>query len=282
MKNFLKAFSALTMVIFIITASIIPSFAAGDLTLNGVKSVKKDDVVTYTLKLADCDVPIVGFQMYIKYDKEYLEMVENSLAFPELSGSVIHNGSNQENSDDGIIFNYVNVQTPDDFSAEKVFATVDFKVLKGGETDITFFVGDLYGEDMTYMKSYTFTYDLSVNNKLVIEGEAPVLITDQEFLNENQGQFVNYVDGKGEANGSGENATRETIMGVTTAPPTNVQKGTESGNSFDLTTIIVLIAVVLIVLVIVVLVIVRNAMNRSKKQEENASLKAETTEKTEE
>jgi len=263
MKRFMKIFSALTMIILILALSVVPSFATGELLVNGT-SAQKGDTVNYSLTLGDCEEPVVGFHMYIRYDKNYLKMVENSLNFGEISSKVIHNGSNQENSDDGLIFVYSDPADPADFSTAKILASMDFEVLKEGETEVTFFVTDLFGMDMTYMKSYTFTYDLSVNKELVIEKQPPVLVTDQAFLNENQGMFVNYADGKGEKNGDGNQ--RETVMGVTTAPATEVLKGTEESKSLDLTTIIILVAVVLIVLIIVVLVIVRNALNRSKKE----------------
>lgn len=282
MKRFIKIFSALTMVILILAVSVIPSFAAADLTVNG-ETAKKGDVITYDLMLGDCSDRIAGFHIFINYDDEYLKVVDDSLNFYELNSQVIAN----PNSEDGIIFVYSHVDPDEenmaDFSVQKMLATVEFEVLKGGETNIEFFVTDLFGIDMTYMKSYTFTYNLSVNDQPVIEGEPPLLVTDQEFLNENQGQFINYVDGKGEENGNADdNAIRETVMGVTTAPATDVLKGTEASSSMDLTTVIVMIAVVLIVLIIIVLVIVRNALNRSKKEEADASAATETTEKNEE
>ena len=63
-----------------------------------------------------------------------------------------------------------------DFSKKAGLISLDFTVIKDGAADIRFFVQDLYGEDMTYIKSYTFTYDLLINGKSSISGSRPVLL----------------------------------------------------------------------------------------------------------
>lgn len=276
MKMFLKKISLVLFAVIIITMSVMPAFAADTLKLNGVE-VKKGDVVSYDLKLGDCEEGVVGFQMYIRFDKECLDIVNNSLEFAD--SRIVEN----YNSDYGIIFNFTDYSNPMDFSAEKVLASVDFKVLKGGESDITFFVSELYGKDMTYLKSYTFTYDLAVNEEVKIQGEAPVINQEKEFINDVQGEFVNYVDGKGEKNG-GSSAERETVVGSTEAPETfevgqEVTKDTEKSGSFDMSTVLVVAVVVLLVLVIIVLVILKKALSR--KPEIPDSTEVENTDKKE-
>lgn len=264
MKNFLKTLTALSMIVFIMAISVITGFAETNLTVNGIEGVKKGDKVSYSLYLGDCEEGIAGFHMYIYYDQEYLEVVEDTLNFNELDGQVVYN----EKSEDGIIFNFSNVSDLGDFSTEKLFATVDFEVLKGGETEISFFVTELYGMDMTYLKSYTFTYDLAVNGQQEINHSAPIITTEQEFIDKNQGQFINYADGKGQANG-GEDGQRETILGSTAAPTKlSVQDVTKGEDGSDSTTPIVIAVVTLLVLAIVAIIIVRNALMRGKKENE--------------
>ena len=262
MKKFLKTLTSLCMVAFIIAVSAVSGFAESSLTLNGIDGVQKGDKVSYSLYLGDCKDEVVGFHMYIYYDKEYLSVDEDSLSFNDLDGQVVYNAK----SDDGIIFNYSNVSTPADFSAEKLFASVDFKVLKGGKTDISFFISELYGMDMTYLKEYSFTYDLAVNGKEKINHQPPVVTNHKEFIDKNQGAFINYVDGKGEKNGKKtQNGQRETILG-STAKPTQLQvQDVTKDESKDLTKIIVPVVVALLVLAIVGVIILRKALSGNKK-----------------
>ena len=269
MKKSIKNLSVFVLTAILLVVSVMPAFAAKDLTVNGVKNIKKGDIVSYDLMLGDCEEEVVGLQMYIKYDKEYLDVVTNSLEFPEIPSMV-----SNANSDYGIIFNFTNYSSPVDFSTEKVFASVDFKVLKGGKTDITFFVSELYGKDITYLKSYTFTYDLAVNDEVKIDGEPPLITEDEEFINNNQGQFINFVDGKGEKNGKAE-VKRDAVVGVTQAPSTfEVGKEIdeieeENGFEIDPVTLVIVIVSILLVLAIVFVVILRNAMNKKTEKKED-------------
>lgn len=271
MKIFMKKLSVVLFAVIILTLSVVPAFAADNLTLNGVKGIKKGDIVSYDLMLGDCEEDVVGLQMVITFDRDHLDIVNNSLEFPELPTAV-----SNDMSDHGIIFTYTDVVNPADFSTEKVLASVDFKVLKGGKSDITFFVTELYGQDMTYLKSYTFTYDLAVNDEIKIDGEPPVINNDKDFIDYNQGAFVNYVNGKGEKNG-GEADKHESIVGETQAPETfqvgqEVTKDTQNSGSFDLTTIIVIIGAVLLVLIIVMLVILKKVFDRKPEETEKVDV----------
>ena len=58
----------------------------------------------------------------------------------------------------------------------------------------------MYGDDMTYLKSYKWTYDLVVNGDKVITDGVPLITDDEETLNSRQSSFINYVDGMGEEN----------------------------------------------------------------------------------
>lgn len=263
MKNIIKAFIVSAIVFAIAIFSVTPTFATGTLEINGVKKIQPGDSVRYELNLADCEEDVVGLQMYIFYEQEYLEIVNDSLKFPELSNVVSNEGR------DYITFNWTDVSNTADFSEKKVLASVDFQVIKGGETEISYFVSELYGEDMTYLKSFSFTYDLSVNKEVKIDDETPILSTEESANNLYQGQFINYVDGKGEKNGKGEN--RETVSGVTEAPsiptlPTNAQTEQLEGS-----TIFVTISIVVLVLAIIALVILRRVFTRDTQQGVNVA-----------
>ncbi|MCH5304417.1 MAG: hypothetical protein J1E41_06100 [Ruminococcus sp.] len=268
MKKCLKVSFAIIMVVLVIALSCVSAFAASDLTINKNAKASKGDTVTYTLKLGECSDKLEGIQMYVFYDKDYLEIDAESLSLPELRGAV-----SNANFGDGIAFNWTSVTDLVSFADTKTLMTVDFKVKKTGKTDITYFITEMYGDDMTYFKDYTLTNDISVNNDIVVNSETPILSEDSALNNKYQGSFTNYADGKGERNGSGENHVA--VTGVTTLPQVtasaqvlDVTKDTQT----PITTIITILGVILVVVAIVIVIILRN--HYSKKTDE-------TEEKTE-
>ena len=96
--------------------------------------------------------------------------------------------------------NWTDIGNPVSFATKDVFLSCEFEVIKGGEASIEYFVTEMYGDDMTYLKSYKWTYDLEVNDKKVITDGVPPITSDEETLNERQSSFINYVDGMGEEN----------------------------------------------------------------------------------
>lgn len=263
MKVFSKRLVVAVMVAVVCLFSMVSVFAAEGLEVNGVKDIKKDDIVTYTLNLSDCTEGIVGLQMYVIYDREYLRLESNSFQTPELDGVV----SNTQG--DYITFNWTDISKPADFSEKKVMVEVSFKVVKEGKTDITYFISEMYGEDMTYLKSYTFTYDLAVNDKIMIDDETPVITRDQAAQNKYQGMFVNYVDGKGEVNGKTDNnKERETVMGITEAPSTFETGAEITGDSIDkpqALLVVIIICVVNLLIALIIALAIFNKVNKRKK-----------------
>lgn len=265
MKKAIKIISTSMIVALLLLATVVPSFAAGSLIINGEKDakLKVGDVVTYEMYLGDCDEDVVGLQSYLFYDNEYLEVDTDSLSFPNLTNVV----SNPSLDEDSITFNWTDVQNSADFSKSKCLVSVDFKVLKAGKADITYFFMELYGEDMTYLKNYTFTYNLKVNDKTVVKNAVPVVNSDEEKLNKYQGGFTNYADGQGEENGSGDDHIAVTGV-VSTTSADDVQDVTKSdGLDNNLMTILIIIAAVVIVIAVIIVLILRNNYNkRNNKQ----------------
>ncbi len=253
MKKGFKISFAVIMTALIIAISCVSAFAAtGNTVINDKIKANSGDTVTYTLKLGDCTEKLEGIQMYVFYSKTYLSVDESSLVFPNLDG-VVKNA----NYTDGIAFNWTSVTNLADFKKSKTLMTVDFKVKRPGNTKITYFITEMYGKDMTYLKSYTLTSDIALNDKTVIKDEAPVLSDDANLNGKYQGSFTNYADGKGEKNGSGKNHVSVTGAGtkaVATGGPANV---TTSGNSSTVT-IIIILGIVAAVIAIIILVILRN------------------------
>lgn len=265
MKRTIKTVSATLMMALLVALTIIPSFAAKDtLVVNSQDklNIKKGDVVTYELDLGDCTEDVIGLQANLFYDSQYLKYVEDSLEFPVLK-SVVSN----PNLDNRITFNWTDITNTANFSKSKPLVKASFEVLKGGETEITYFISELYGDDMTYLKDFTFTYRLYVNGKRVLKEETPVVEQDKDNLDLYQGTFVNYADGKGENNGSGD--SHVSIVGETTkVTPTEVSQGDgETGGqpaNDVLPTILVICGIVAVLGAIIAIIVIRNIVGRKK------------------
>ncbi len=267
MKKGLKIAFAVLMTALITALSVSSAFAAKDTTeINGKVKAKSGDTVTYTLKLGDCTEKLEGIQMYVFYDKTYLSVDADSLKFPNLNGAV-----KNANYKDGIAFNWTSVTDLVDFSKTKTLMTVDFKVKSTGKTDITYFITEMYGKDITYLKNYTLTYDLSVNGKAAVKDEVPPLSKDEQLNNKYQGSFTNYADGKGEKNGKGNShisvtGDHEKASTIDPSAATSVTKDGNQNNSIG--TILIILGIIVAIIAIIILVILRNHFSKKPEKKE--------------
>lgn len=269
MKKLLKTTFVFIMTAAIFALSCASAFAAGEdsLKINGEASAQKGDTVTYKMYMGDCTDKLEGIQMSISYDSSCLKVDKDSLEFPSLSDVVSNAGV-----DNIILFNWTNVTNLASFEDTKELVSVDFQVLKGGNTDITYFITEMYGDDMTYFKTYTLTYSLDVNGKSAVTEGTPRVCEDEKVKNENQGGFVNYADGKGEENGSGEGHVA--VTGVTSAQEiTKPVNGASGGNNAG--AIVTVVAIIVVIIAIIIAVILSNHYskgsgknNKSKKSKE--------------
>lgn len=196
-KHLIKIISLCFAVALTLSSAFVTVFAAdgGELTINSEAKVKKGDKVKYTLYLSDTKEDIIGFELRLFYDHNYLELDRNAINYPKFD-SVVHN----LDLEDKIPVNWTNINAPASFSSKAEFLSMEFTVLQGGETEISQFVTEMYGNDMTYLKSYTWSYDITVNDKVVAENMTPVISRDEETLQKRQGGIINYIDGMGEEN----------------------------------------------------------------------------------
>lgn len=234
----------------------ITAFAADDeLTVNSDAKVKVGDKIKYTLYLSDTKEDIIGFELRMFYDHNYLELDKDSVNYGKFDG-VIHN----LNLEDKIPINWTNISTPVSFSSKAEFLSMEFKVVKGGETEISQFVSEMYGDDMTYLKSYKWTYDITVNDKTIVKDQTPVISDDAQTLEKNQGSFVNYIDGMGEENTPNKDNHSAVVGGTQIATEyvevTRYENVTTNG-SFNMMPIIVIVAVVVVVGAIVAILIIK-------------------------
>ncbi|MGN0509916.1 cohesin domain-containing protein [uncultured Ruminococcus sp.] len=237
----------------------ITAFAADDeLTVNSNAKVKVGDKIKYTLYLSDTKEDIIGFELRMFYDHNYLELDKDSVNYGKFDG-VIHN----LNIEDKIPINWTNISTPVSFSSKAEFLSMEFKVVKGGETEISQFVSEMYGDDMTYLKSYKWTYDITVNDKSIVKDQTPVISDDQQTLEKNQGSFINYIDGMGEENTPNKDNHQAVVGSV---PGTQIAtqyvdvtryENVSSDGSFNMMPIIVIVAVVVVAGAIVAILIIK-------------------------
>lgn len=208
MKQIGLKLSSLCFAVVLLLCAVVPAFAeesgasaasgGSQLTINKEAVAEKGKTVTYTLYLSETVKPIVGFELCLFYDSKHLEYQKGSLKFDNFD-VVIYN----EDLDGRIPMNHSALTNTKVFSDKSQFVSASFKVLDGGETDITYFVTEMYGEDFEsepYLKSYKFTYDLTEDGKALIKDATPVVNDDSYAKDNYQGDFVNYADGMGEDN----------------------------------------------------------------------------------
>ena len=234
-------------------------FAAdNELTVNSDAKVKVGDKIKYTLYLSDTKEDIIGFELRMFYDHNYLELDKDSINYGKFDG-VIHN----LNIEDKIPINWTNISTPISFANKAEFLSKEFKVVKGGETEISQFVTEMYGDDMTYLKSYKWSYDITVNDKTIVKDQTPVISDDKQTLENNQGSFINYIDGMGEENTPNKDNHQAVVGSV---PGTQIAtqyvdvtryENVTSNGSFNMMPIIVIVAIVVIVGAIVAILIIK-------------------------
>lgn len=253
-KRMKKILSLCFVAVIFFTCSITVNAEGKELTINSEAKVNVGDTVKFSMYLSDTTEEIIGFQLSLYYDNEYLEFDKESLTYEKFSG-VIHN-VNLENK---IPISWTNINAPTDFSKKGLFLSAEFKVIKEGETEISHFVTEMYGDDMTYLKSYKWSYDITVNNEPVVTDKAPVIHNDDDGLQNDQGGFVNYIDGMGEENSP--NKEDHDVVGtqiVTRYETVTKYVDVPGGNgSNNMTPIIIVAAIVVVVGAIIAILIVK-------------------------
>lgn len=195
------------------------------LKINDSASVDVGKTVTYTLYLSDATDPILGFQLQVFYDSDYLEYQVGSRSFENFEGVFIN-----EKLSGKIPMNYTHLDNQPLFDTKKQFVSLDFTVKKGGSANITYFFTDLYGEDMGYLKSYKLTYDLVVDGEAVVKDAVPLVNSDDDVISAYEGDFVNYSDGMGEENSPQEEQNHVRIGNGIKTDVIEVTKGANAVN----------------------------------------------------
>lgn len=201
MRKYLKTTLSILLVILMLSSvSAFSAFAAEDtLTVNDQVEFKVGDTFEYTYYLSGATEKVAGIQMYVTYDSEYLEVVDESLEFEKFTNAVY-----STKLDGYFTFNWTNISRQIDFSEKAAMVSAKFKVKKAGAASINYLIYDMYSlsesNSMDSLTQYTITAGYSENGTPVKEDQPPVLETDPTFVGQHQGNFVNYLDGKGPDN----------------------------------------------------------------------------------
>lgn len=260
-KKFKTIFLCCTAAMLLVTLALSAN-AADEIKINDTASVPVGDSFTYSMYIADASNGIMGMQAYVFYDTEYLEIDTESINFETLNG-VIYNG----NLDGYMTFNFSDISNYADFSSRSQLVSIDFKTKKPGNTNITYFIREMYDSDTQSLTAYTFTYDIISNGKTLSQEQTPVVESSEKYINTYQGNFINYIDGKGNDN-TDEKTDHKAIIGVrTTMVPQNNQGNTQyinveqSKSGTSVTTIVIICSCVLIACAIVGVLYFRHKEN---------------------
>lgn len=258
MKTAIACCAALTMLASVsATAS-----AADEATINDHAKVAVGDTFTYSMYISDANKGIMGMQAYVFYDTDYLEIDTDSISFETLNG-VIYNGK----LDGYMTFNFSDISNYADFSSRSQLTSMNFKVKKAGNTNIRYFIKEMYDSDMENLTAYTFTYDITCNGDALATNQTPVVESSDKYINTYQGHFINYIDGKGDDNTDEKNDHKSIIGERTTVVPQNngatqYVDVKQNGSGTSATTIVIICGVVLLAGAIVGVLYFRNKENK--------------------
>lgn len=272
-KNMLSILFAAVLTVSAFCVSV--NAADDDLTINissdekQAVTAKVGDTVKYAVYMTDTKEDVIGVAMSVFYNDEYLKMDTKSVKSESFSNTV-----GNPDLKNRYTFTWTDVQNPVKLNGEKSLVSAEFEVTKGGTTDLSYFISDMYGDDMTYLKSYKITCKLWVNGEEVEQNAVPIVNDDTANEEKIQGDFVNYIDGMGEENSPNKDDHKSVVVEkkyISTQTNTKVEdvtKVVESSNgngSGSTTTIIIIVAIVVVLLAAGAVIIVK------KKDEKNGT-----------
>lgn len=266
MKNIFRASCAGIMACLILIISLVSVYAAGGAVVNG-QGVNDGGKVEYTLSIADTTQKVVGIQMFVQYDQSVLKL-------EDASASVFTNGMmNKNQNNDGLIHLNHSMLEGIDCKEKTEIIKVNFEVIGTGNADITYFIQYLYDYDNVNIYNYTITYDLKVDDKLVVDNQSPVLASpDHVFAVVDDdasfdfGDFANNVEGTG--SGKKENPVRNEFYKDSTANADG--SGTSNDNTGDNSGWMIGIAIAVGVALVAVIV-VSVVLKKKDKSEDNTT-----------
>lgn len=254
MFRLMKKFSAMMIVAAICLMAFTSVNAADGATINGDFTAKLGDKFTYSMYMSDCKEEVLGVQMYVFYDQDCLEIDAESVEFDQFKGAIFN-----ANLEGYMTFNWTNISELADFSTRRKIVSMDFTVLKEEDTEITYFIREMYGNGTETLKSYKLTYDIVKDGEDVVIEKTPLVNESDQVLEEYQGDFINYLDGMGDENTPNkENHKAHKGEKSTMLPAGNVDTSSQSESDASGSTYLVIICVVVLVMLIGVVFILKN------------------------
>lgn len=263
MKHYFAKIGSIIIALMIVFASVSTAFAEDTLKINGANdTVKKGETVHFTLNLSDTRVGVSGFELRVFFDQSKLELIKGSIKSDSFD-NLFYNSAKEGK----VHFQWTDVSNPVDCSKKTPIFSCDFKVLDGGESEISFFVTELFDENTEVLKCYSWTYDLTSGDKDIVSDGVLPISKDPDTLANRQSHYINYVDGKGEENSPNKD-NHESVVGEQRG-----QSGGSDSNVVDVTKdnndksgvnpwIFILIAVPVIGGLIAAAIIVSNKKNK--------------------
>ena len=213
-KKIKNMLSILFVAVLTVSAFCIPASAAEDDLTISISTDEKDsvtakvgDTVKYAIYMTDTKEEVIGAAMSFFYNDEYLKLNADSINCESFKNAI-----GNPKLKNFYTFTWTDVQNPVKLNGDKALVSAEFKVLKGGKTDLSYFISDMYGDDMTYLKSYKITCKLWVNGKEVEDSAVPIVNNDTANSEKIQGDFVNYIDGMGEENSPNKDDHKSVVV----------------------------------------------------------------------
>ena len=273
-KKIKNMLSILFVAVLTVSAFCIPASAAEDDLTISVSSDEKDsvtakvgDTVKYALYMTDTKEEVIGAAMSFFYNDEYLKLNADSINCESFKNAIGN-------------FTWTDVQNPVKLNGDKALVSAEFKVLKGGKTDLSYFISDMYGDDMTYLKSYKITCKLWVNGKEVEDSAVPIVNDDTANSEKIQGDFVNYIDGMGEENSPNKDDHKSVVVekkyistqqNSQVVDVTKVVESSANGSGSN-TTLIIIIAIVVVLIAAGAIIFVKKKDEKKNKAADNNAM----------
>ena len=281
-KKIKNMLSILFVAVLTVSAFCIPASAAEDNLTISISTDEKDsvtakagDTVKYAIYMTDTKEEVIGAAMSFFYNDEYLKLNADSINCESFKTAI-----GNPKLKNFYTFTWTDVQAPVKLNGDKALVSAEFKVLKGGKTDLSYFISDMYGDDMTYLKSYKITCKLWVNGKEAEDSAVPIVNNDTANSEKIQGDFVNYIDGMGEENSPNKDDHKSVVVekkyistqqNSQVVDVTKVVESSANGSGSN-TTLIIIIAIVVVLIAAGAIIFVKKKDEKKNKVADNNAM----------
>ena len=143
-KKIKNMLSILFVAVLTVSAFCIPASAAEDDLTISISTDEKDsvtakvgDTVKYAIYMTDTKEEVIGAAMSFFYNDEYLKLNADSINCESFKNAI-----GNPKLKNFYTFTWTDVQAPVKLNGDKALVSAEFKVLKGGKTDLSYFISD--------------------------------------------------------------------------------------------------------------------------------------------